>query len=132
MNRPGKLGSDDTTPPRGRASKSESASMIRQRRRKLRPIVEGLDDRCLLSDGGLTPAQVATAYNLTGLRFGGQPDNGAGQTIAIVDAFNDPNIGTEVNVFDSTYTLPAPPGLTVVGQTGTSALPRNDAGWAGE
>src|SRR5207249_4275506 len=46
---------------------------------------------------------------------------------------NDPNIATELSVFDATYNLPAPPSLTVLGQTGTSSsLPRTDAGWAGE
>lgn len=104
--------------------------MIRHRRTRFRPIVEGLDHRCLPSVAGLTPAQVATAYGLSGLTFGTRAANGSGQTIAIVDAYNDPNIKTELAVFDSAYHLPDPPSLTVVGQTGTSALPSNDAGWA--
>ena len=61
----------------------------------------------------------------------GQPANGSGQTIAIIDAYNDPNIASELAVFDSTYNLPAPPSLTVVGETGT-VLPRTDANWAEE
>ena len=104
--------------------------MIRPRRTKFRPIVEGLDDRCLPSVAGLTPAQIATAYGLSGLTFGTRAANGSGQKIAIVDAYNDPNIKTELAVFDSAFNLPRPPSLTVVGQTGTSALPSNDAGWA--
>ena len=104
--------------------------MIRPRRTKFRPIVEGLDDRCLPSVTGLTPAQVATAYGLRGLTFGTRAANGLGQKIAIVDAYNDPKIKTELAVFDSAFNLPRPPSLTVVGQTGTSALPSNDAGWA--
>jgi len=104
--------------------------MIRPRRTKFRPIVEGLDDRCLPSVTGLTPAQVATAYGLRGLTFGTRAANGSGQKIAIVDAYNDPNIKTELAVFDSAFNLPRPPSLTVVGQTGTSALPSNDAVWA--
>ena len=104
--------------------------MIRPRRTKFRPIVEGLDDRCLPSVAGLTPAQVATAYGLSGLTFGTRAANGSGQKIAIVDAYNDPNIKTELAVFDSAFNLPRPPSLTVVGQTGTSALPSNDAVWA--
>ena len=104
--------------------------MIRPRRTKFRPIVEGLDDRCLPSVAGLTPAQVATAYGLSGLTFGTRAANGSGQKIAIVDDYNDPNIKTELAVFDSAFNLPRPPSLTVVGQTGTSALPSNDAVWA--
>jgi subtilase family serine protease len=106
------------------------STVIRPRRTKFRPIVEGLDDRCLPSVTGLTPAQVATAYGLRGLTFGTRAANGSGQKIAIVDAYNDPNIKTELAVFDSAFNLPRPPSLTVVGQTGTSALPSNDAVWA--
>src|SRR5271166_6644000 len=106
------------------------STIIRPRRTKFRPIVEGLDDRCLPSVAGLTPAQVATAYGLSGLTFGTRAANGLGQRIAIVDAYNDPKIKTELAVFDSAFNLPRPPSLTVVGQTGTSALPSNDAVWA--
>src|SRR4051794_40689482 len=106
--------------------------MVRQRRRSFRPIVSTLDDRCMLSASGLSPAQVATAYGLNGLTFGGRAADGTGQTIAIVDVHNDPNIATELAVFDAANNLPAPPSLTVVGQNGTSALPSNNAGWAQE
>jgi subtilase family serine protease len=94
--------------------------------------VEALDDRCLLAAGGFTPAQITTAYGLGGQKFGAQTADGSGQTIAIVDGYNDPNIAAELATFDSTYNLPAPPRLAVVGQTGTTALPRTDAGWAAE
>jgi subtilase family serine protease len=106
--------------------------MTRPRRQRLHPSVEGLDARWLLSASGRTPAQIETAYGLGGLTFGGQAANGSGQTIAIVDAFNDPNIQTELAVFDSTNNLPAPPSLRVVSQTGNTALPTVDAGWAQE
>ncbi len=106
--------------------------MIRPRHKRLHPAVEGLDPRCLLSASGLTPAQVETAYGLGGLTLGGQAANGAGQTIAIVDGYNDPNIQTELAVFDSTNNLPAPPSLRVVNEVGTAALPMTDASWAQE
>src|SRR4051794_37144470 len=96
--------------------------MARPCRRRLRPIVEGLDDRCMLSGAGLTPAEVATAYGLGGLSFGGRAADGSGQTIAIVDAYNDPNIAIELAAFDLEFNLPAPPSLTVVGQTGSTTL----------
>jgi subtilase family serine protease len=106
--------------------------MSQRRPRRYRPTVEALDDRCLLAATGLTPAQITSAYGLSGQNFNAQAADGTGQTIAIVDAYNDPNIAAELSTFDSTYNLPAPPSLIVVGQTGTSALPRTDAGWAGE
>ena len=99
---------------------------------RFRPIVEGLDDRCLLSTLGLTPAQVAKAYGLNGLTFGAQAADGSGQTIAVVDAYNDPNIRTELAVFDAQFNLPDPPSLNVLGQSGTSTLPANDVDWAQE
>jgi hypothetical protein len=106
--------------------------MRRPRSRFYRPLVESLGDRCLLAASGLTPAQIATAYGLDGLTLNGQAANGSGQTIAIVDAYNDPNIAAELATFDSTNNLPAPPNLTVVGETGTQVLPRTDVGWAQE
>jgi subtilase family serine protease len=104
----------------------------RRRRRGWRPLAEGLDERCLLAGPGLTAAQIGTAYGLAGLTFGGHAASGSGQTIAVVDAYNDPNIAAELAVFDSANSLPAPPSLSVVGQDGTPALPATDAGWAQE
>ena len=52
--------------------------------------------------------------------------NGAGQTIAIVDAYNDPNINSDLAAFDKQFGLSAPPSFTVdnLGATTTNA------GWA--
>jgi hypothetical protein len=82
---------------------------------------------------GYTPAQIDQAYNINQISFGSGTvaANGAGQTIAIVDAYNDPNISSDLSVFDSEFDLPAA-NLKVVSQTGTSKLPATDAGWAGE
>jgi subtilase family serine protease len=80
---------------------------------------------------GLTPDDFATAY-------GYDPDAVAGQTqtVAIVDAYNDPNILSDLNVFDTQYGLPAETAdsFRVVGQTGsTTSLPTDDtSGWSGE
>jgi PKD domain/Subtilase family len=78
---------------------------------------------------GYTPADLATAY-------GFNPKHGAGQTIGIVDAFDDPNIVTDLDAFDLQYGL-APETATSfvkVGQTGsTTALPAADTtGWSVE
>jgi subtilase family serine protease len=55
----------------------------------------------LLTPSGLSPTQISTAY---GLNF--VPYEGEGQTIAIVDAYDDPSIESDLGVFDSTFSLP--------------------------
>ncbi len=83
---------------------------------------------------GLTPAMVRTAYGINQITFsGGITGDGAGQTVAIVDAYNDPNILTDLDGFDqamsltttSTQTLyqqygPASSFLTVYNQSGVN------------
>jgi subtilase family serine protease len=81
---------------------------------------------------GLTPAQVKAAYGFSSVKFGSVVGNGAGETIAIVDAYNDPNIKSDLAKFDTTFGLAAPPSFKVVNQSGGSALPQNDTGWSGE
>jgi subtilase family serine protease len=82
---------------------------------------------------GLTPSDIVSAYHLST-----SPTAGSGQTVALVDAFNDPNIESDLGTFDTNYGLPACTKangcLTVVSQTGsTSALPADDTtGWSVE
>jgi subtilase family serine protease len=59
----------------------------------------------------------------------GSADNGSGQTIAIVDAYNDPDIASNLSTFDSTWGLVAPPSLKVVNETGGSSLPATNSSW---
>jgi subtilase family serine protease len=81
---------------------------------------------------GYTPAQIKKAYGFSSISFSGVTGDGTGQTIAIVDAFNDPNISSDLAKFSTTYNL-AQANLTVVGQTGSkTSLPKTDAGWAQE
>ncbi|MGH3008019.1 MAG: PKD domain-containing protein [Gaiellaceae bacterium] len=80
-------------------------------------------------NGGLTPSDLTSVYGLSG--------TGSGQTVAIVDAYNDPNINADLQTFDAKYGLAAcsvaSGCLKVVGQTGGPALPSNDTtGWSGE
>jgi subtilase family serine protease len=56
-----------------------------------------------------TPAQIRHAYG-----FDQVPYDGSGQTIAIVDANDDPNIAGDLAQFDSRFGLPAPPNFTKV------------------
>jgi subtilase family serine protease len=80
------------------------------------------------------PAQIQQAYNLPQLYSHGI--NGAGTTIVIVDSFGSPTIQNDLNVFDQTFGLPAPPSLSVIQPAGTVPPydPTNSdmVGWAGE
>lgn len=83
---------------------------------------------------GYTPSQVAAAYGFSSITFnnGTIKGDGTGQTIAIVDAYNDPNIVNDLRVFDQTFGVAAPPSFKVVNQNGGSSLPATDAGWSEE
>src|SRR4051794_20896780 len=50
---------------------------------------------------GLSPAQIKSAYNFTT-----SATAGAGKTIAIVDAFDDPTAENDLNVFSTQFGLP--------------------------
>ncbi|MGH9172474.1 MAG: S53 family peptidase [Acidimicrobiales bacterium] len=81
--------------------------------------------------GGLTPYDFATAY---GLHTDGTV---ADQTVAIVDAFNDPNLNSDLQTFDAHYSLAACSTsngcLKIVDQAGGTTLPQNDhSGWSVE
>ena len=78
---------------------------------------------------GFGPADLRSAYKLPA-------DGGAGQTVAIVDAYNDPNAEADMNTYRAQYGLPACTAASgcfkQVNQTGGSKLPKSDSGWAGE
>ena len=81
---------------------------------------------------GFTPLDIRVAYNIDS-----RIATGAGQTIAIVDAFDDPNAESDLAVYRSNFGLPACTTkngcFTKVSQTGsTKKFPRPDPGWAGE
>ncbi len=81
---------------------------------------------------GFSPAQVKAAYGLNAISFtaGGQTflGDGSGQTIAIVVAFHDPNLASDLQQFDAAYGLPAPALL----QVNLSDSTNTNDGWAGE
>ena len=64
-------------------------------------------NRPMASSGpvGLTPSTVRHAYGLDALSFNGVTGDGSGQTIAIVDAYNSPNIAADLHTFDQTFSL---------------------------
>jgi hypothetical protein len=91
-----------------------------RRRRDLFPSWDRLDERCLLS--GLSPASITSAYDLGAITLTARngstvKGNGAGETIALIEAYHDPSIASDLHVFDTTYGLPDPT-LTVVDQAG--------------
>lgn len=71
---------------------------------------------------GYGPAVIAKAYGFT---TGG----GTGETIAIVDAFGDPAITSDLATFDSEYGLPCASCFKKVNQSGGTTYPRSTAGW---
>ncbi len=82
---------------------------------------------------GTTPAQIRHAYGFDQITFSGGTvaGDGSGTTIAIVDAFDDPNIANDLKQFDLRFGLPDPT-FTKVNQTGGSTPPTANAGWASE
>ncbi|MHB1557452.1 MAG: hypothetical protein ACYC61_08230 [Isosphaeraceae bacterium] len=89
-----------------------------------------------LSPSGFTPQQIRAAYGFSQAAFGSLPANGAGQTIAIVDAYDDPGLvnsnaanfaTSDLAMFDRQFGLPDPPSFTKINQYGsTSNLPGTD------
>jgi hypothetical protein len=99
----------------------------RQARRAI-PHCDRLDDHSLLSAywqpfiGGYTPAEITAAYGLNANTFKSSAGtsvsgNGAGETIALIEEYHDPNIRSDLNTFDNEYHLPGP-SLTVVNLAG--------------
>jgi subtilase family serine protease len=76
---------------------------------------------------GLSPAQTRKVYG-----FDQITNTGAGQIIAIVDAFDDPNIESDLGVFDNRFGLPACTTANGCFQKIYSShrAPRTDAGWS--
>jgi subtilase family serine protease len=88
----------------------------------------------------LTPAQIRHAYGIDAVTLGNVMGNGAGQTIAIVDAGDnpgfvdstDPNFAnSDLAKFDAFYGLPDPPSFMKVNENGGTTLPpSNVSGFA--
>jgi len=123
-----------------------------------RPLFEALEPRVLLSAAlrpselfvhparvspadltyssadGYTPQQIRQAYDFDSITFqnGTVTGDGTGQTIAIVDAYNDPALVSDLAMFDNQFGIAAPPSLQVVNQTGGGKLPRSSRSWASE
>jgi subtilase family serine protease len=84
----------------------------------------------LATPGGYGAPDIQSAYKLS-------TTAGAGKTVAIVDAYNDPTAEADLGVYRTQYNLTACTTgngcFRKVSQTGsTTALPSTDAGWATE
>ncbi|MFF4802753.1 peptidase S8 [Streptomyces sp. NPDC001351] len=82
---------------------------------------------------GYGPTDLQSAYGLTSAAASG----GSGETIAIVDAYNDPNAESDLATYRSYYGLSACTTANgcfkKVSQTGsTTSLPSSDSGWSEE
>jgi subtilase family serine protease len=93
----------------------------------------GLTATPLSTSGGYTyysPQEIRTAYGINqALLPNGQQATGAGQTIAIIDAYHDPNIQSDLATFDAAYGLQAPSSFRQVQMGGVTQV---NTGWAGE
>jgi subtilase family serine protease len=92
-----------------------------------RPIDGSAGPRCY------NPQQMQAAYGYSGLLASGV--NGAGRTIAIVDAYSNPYVANDLTIQDSVTGLPAPPSFTAVAPQGVPTFDPSDAnqdGWAEE
>ncbi len=72
-----------------------------------------------------TPDEIRHAYQFDRIVFGNSKADGSGQTIAIVAAYNEPNIVADLHAFDLEFGLPDPV-LQIVNQTGGAILPQVD------
>ncbi len=90
---------------------------------------------------GTLPAQIRHAYNIDQITFnsGAVQGDGTGQTIAIIDAYNDPKmvnstssgfVNSDLHKFDVAFGLPDPPSFIKTSASGT--LPASNHGWASE
>ena len=83
-------------------------------------------------EGGYSPEDLRKAYNLTKASAA----NGTGQTVAIVDAHDDPNAEEDMNVYRSHYGIPpctsASGCFRKINQSGGSVPPSKNAEWSEE
>ncbi|MFJ8139874.1 putative Ig domain-containing protein [Streptomyces sp. NPDC096013] len=108
-----------------------SASCFAQRRTDIKQqLAAAVHSDAAAAVSGLSPANLHSAYALPST-------GGSGLTVAVVDAYNDPNAESDLATYRSNFGLSACTKANgcfkQVSQTGsTTSLPTNDSGWAGE
>ena len=125
-----------------RANEIEAAALGRTAKPECGPVQPGFA-RCLelvdtpppgfhpMSGGlGYAPSDLQSAYNLP------SATNGAGRTIAVVDAYDDPDAASDLAVYRANYGLPACTTANgcfrKVNQSGGTSYPAANVTWAGE
>jgi subtilase family serine protease len=98
--------------------------------------IEELESRILMST--YSPLQIRQAYGFNNIYYtvNGQSvrASGQGQTIAIVDAYDDPTIAADLQSFDADFGFGSkdPNGNFVLTKATPEGMPQVDAGWAME
>jgi subtilase family serine protease len=77
--------------------------------------------------GGYTPTQLRSAYGFSQLS-----NQGKGQTIALVDAFDNPDAASDLATFSSHFSLPACGAGCFQKIYAAGTQPTGNRGWAGE
>jgi fibronectin type 3 domain-containing protein len=73
--------------------------------------------------GTMSPAKIQEAYGFNNVLLpGGASATGAGETIAIVDAFDDPNIQSDLHTFDQQYFGGVDPVFTKINLGATATI----------
>jgi subtilase family serine protease len=83
---------------------------------------------------GKTPDQMRAAYGLGAsgsalsypITFNGTAGDGTGQTIAIIDCYDDPNAISDLQGFSAHFGLPNAPSFQVLNEYGTTTRPATD------
>ncbi len=92
---------------------------------------------------GYSPTQIRTAYGINNISFDGITGDGTGQTIAIIVAYDNPDLvdtgspgfaTSDLHMFDQQFGLPDPPSFMKVDQNGGTSYPGQDptGGWENE
>jgi hypothetical protein len=81
---------------------------------------------------GYSPAQIRAGYELGDLTNPSFTNRGAGQTIAIVDAYNAPTIRQDLAAFSFQFGLTEPSKANFQIYYASKVKPNVDLGWAGE
>ncbi len=108
-------------------SSSKAAACLAVQRTDVTPHLAGAPN---VTPSGYGPAQLQSAYALPSATAG------AGQTVAIVDAYDDPNAEADLATYRSQYGLPscttANGCFRKVDQRGAGAYPAPNSGWSTE
>jgi len=93
------------------------------------------------SPSAISPSEFEAAYGINNIKLDGISGTGAGQTIAIIVADDDPDLvnstasnfdQSDLHLFDEQLGLPDPPSFTKVEQTADGTGPAANTAWAEE